>query len=113
MPEIEVDPTEDITEMPVDPVGSPPRPRPPKVSAAEHTRNGLNAFVRGDQRGALALYRKAIAVDAGHAPAWRAAGIAHERLGDKAAAKSAFQRYLQLAPKAADAGQIKQRLENL
>ena len=35
------------TRSPVDPVTSgsaTPRPRPPRISAAEHTKNGLNAF---------------------------------------------------------------------
>lgn len=116
-PEIQIDPkATDETVMPVDPVApggsATPRSRP-RTSAAEHTKNGLNSFVRGDPKAALALYRKAIAVDSGYAPAWRASGFAHERLGEKSAAKAAFQRYLRLAPKADDAAQIKQRLEKL
>jgi regulator of sirC expression with transglutaminase-like and TPR domain len=42
--------------------------------------------------------------------AWRGIGLVYERLGDKPAARSAFLKYLQLAPGAADAPEIRGRL---
>ena len=46
-------------------------------------------------------------------PAWRVMGLVYEKLGEKASAHSAFQRYLQLAPGASDAPIIRQHLESL
>ena len=52
-------------------------------------------------------------VDATYAPAWRALGLAHEKLGEWGQAKTALQRYLQLAPDAPDAAQMRERLSTL
>jgi regulator of sirC expression with transglutaminase-like and TPR domain len=59
---------------------------------------------------ALALYKRVIQASPGYAPAWRGAGLVYEKIGDKAAARAAFQRYLQLAPSAPDAAGIRARL---
>jgi serine/threonine-protein kinase len=94
-----------------------PRSRPvqkvekPNVEALYKT--GLQAFVHGDTKTALASFKRAQQANPGYAPTWRGLGMVHERLGDKASAKSAFQRYLQLAPGAGDADQIKARLDQL
>jgi tetratricopeptide (TPR) repeat protein len=89
-------------------------PKPsPKPNAAELTKQGLNAMVRGDNATALQLYRAAQRANPAHAPAWRQAGLLHEKLGDHGAAKAAFQRYLILSPNASDAAQIRARLANL
>ena len=62
---------------------------------------------------ALAQFKKVQATNAGYAPAWRGLGLAYEKMGDTGEARAAYQRYLQLAPSAADAGAIKKRLEGL
>jgi serine/threonine-protein kinase len=91
-----------------------PRPNPtPKPNAAELTKQGLNAMVRGDSKAALQLYRSAQRANPSYAPAWRQAGLLYEKLGDRSAAKSAFQRYLILAPSASDAASIRARIANL
>ncbi len=90
-----------------------PRPPPPKPNAAELTKQGLNAMVRGDSKTALQLYKSAQRANPSYAPAWRQAGLLHEKLGDRGAAKAAFQRYLILAPTASDAASIRTRIGNL
>ena len=93
--------------------GKKPVPVPPRPSAAELTKQGLNAMVRGDSKTALQLYRQAQRTSPSYAPAWRQAGLLHEKLGDRGAAKAAFQRYLILAPNASDAASIRARVGNL
>ncbi|MBS1119330.1 MAG: serine/threonine protein kinase with repeat [Deltaproteobacteria bacterium] len=94
-----------------------PRPRlAPKVekpSAEVLYRAGFQAFVHGDTKAALASFNRAQQANPSFAPAWRGLGMVQERIGDKAAAKSAFARYLQLAPAAADADQIRARAGRL
>jgi serine/threonine-protein kinase len=88
-------------------------PPPPKPNASELTKQGLNAMVRGDSKAALQLYRAAQRANPSYAPAWRQAGLLHEKLGDRGAAKAAFQRYLILAPNASDAASIRARIGTL
>jgi hypothetical protein len=76
-------------------------------------KQGLQAFVKGDQNAALGLLQKAKAANPSFAPTWRVLGQVHEKLGNHGSAKTAFQRYLQLAPNAPDTEQIKARLEHL
>ncbi|NVB80053.1 MAG: protein kinase [Kofleriaceae bacterium] len=80
----------------------------------ENTVNkGLQAFVKGDARGALALLQKAKSAKPGYAPTYRVLGKVYKKLGDKSSAKKAFQRYLALAPSAADADQIREEIKTL
>jgi eukaryotic-like serine/threonine-protein kinase len=83
-----------------------------RINADDAFKAGLQAWVRGDTRTALTLYKRALAANSGYAAAWRGAGLVYEKLGEKAAAHAAFQRYLQLAPNAPDAPSIRQRLES-
>jgi Flp pilus assembly protein TadD len=76
-------------------------------------RQGVQAFVKGDVHGAAALLQKAKAARPGYAPTWRALGNVYDKLGERGQAKSAFQRYLALAPNASDAASVRQRLERL
>ena len=102
------------------PVMKPPEPDPPKTPKtpkAEKTdpaalyRSGINAYVLGDMKTAMAYFRRALAANPGFAIAWRGAGLVHERLGETRAATTAFQRYLQLAPDAKDAATIRGKLK--
>jgi len=82
-----------------------------KLNADEAFKAGLQAWVRGDTRTALTLYKRALAANPAYASAWRGAGLVYEKLGEKAAARAAYQKYLQLAPNAPDAAGIRSRSE--
>lgn len=85
----------------------------PNVDAQAAYRTGLQKFARGDTSGALASLRKALAANPSYAPTWRGLGLVFEKMGEKAQARAAFKRYLQLSPGASDAAQIRARLERL
>lgn len=93
------------------PVGNTARSRGP--SAQELFKTGMQAYVQGNTRAAIVAFRRAVQAQPRYAAAWRALGISHEKLGEWGKAKSAFQRYLELAPSASDASQIRERLANL
>jgi len=89
-------------------------PAPPASGTAKTLyREGLQKFVGGDTSGALKLFDQARAKDSGYAPVYRGLGMAYERQGDRSRARRAFETYLRLAPDAADATQIRARLDNL
>ncbi len=123
--EIEIVPGSGSDEPPVDDgsAASPPGngsgkrpvavPNPPRQTAQELFKSGMQAYVKGDARTAVSHFRKAVQANSGFAAAWRALGLAHEKLGEWGQAKTAFQKYLQLAPNASDAGQIRARIGNL
>jgi Flp pilus assembly protein TadD len=97
-----------------------PAPRAaPKPAVAERpavdalVKQGVQAYVRGDAQGALALLQKAKATRPSYAPTYRVLGQVYEKLGARKEARSSLQRYLTLAPNAADAEQVKHRLEQL
>src|SRR5690606_25540033 len=75
----------------------------PNVDVQAAYRTGLQRFARGDTRGALASLRTARAANPSYAPTWRGLGLVYEKLGQKAQARAAYKRYLQLAPRASDA----------
>jgi serine/threonine protein kinase len=91
----------------------PPPPPPSGPDASALYRQGVQAFVRGDAKGALALLQKAKAVNPNFAPTWRVLGQVYKKLGDKGQAKAAFQRYLSIDPRARDAAQIREQLNQL
>jgi predicted Zn-dependent protease len=67
----------------------------------------------GDPVQAIAHLVKAIEADERYAPAFRELGLALSRHGERQKAVAAFRRYLELAPGAEDAGQIKGTLRRL
>ena len=83
-----------------------------KVSG-ELFKTGMQAFVKGDAKSAVTSFRKATAANPSYGAAWRALGLAHEKLGEWGPAKTAFQKYLSVSPNAADAAQIRERIKNL
>ncbi|HEX4417146.1 MAG TPA: tetratricopeptide repeat protein [Kofleriaceae bacterium] len=83
-----------------------------KINPSEVFKTGLQAWVRGDTKTALATYKRVLQSNPEFAPAWRGVGLVYEKLGDKSAAHNAFQKYLQLAPGAFDAAGIRARLES-
>lgn len=97
------------TPKPVDPYAS----EKPKFDAAAAYKTGFQQYVRGDTSGALATFKSSLAASSGYPPTWRGLGLVYEKLGQKAQAKGAFRRYLQLSPNANDAEQIRTRMERL
>ncbi|HVR06062.1 MAG TPA: tetratricopeptide repeat protein [Solirubrobacteraceae bacterium] len=98
--------------QPIDPYASAAAPETkPDPSAAY--RAGLQQYARGDNAGALATLRASASASPGYAPTWRGLGLVYEKLGNRALARLAFKRYLQLAPDAADTDQIRDRMERL
>ena len=63
--------------------------------------------------GALASLRTSLAANPNYPPTWRGLGLVFEKLGEKDQARAAFKRYLQLAPSAGDAENIRSRMERL
>jgi Flp pilus assembly protein TadD len=105
------------TGTPVDPYAEMKAPKTTKTGSKVDVegayRTGLQQFARGDTTGALASLRTSLAGNPNYAPTWRALGLVFEKLGEKDQARAAYKRYLQLAPSAGDAEQIRSRLERL
>lgn len=96
--------------QPVDPYAA---PETRKADPATAYRTGLQQYAHGDTAGALATFRGSLATNPGFAPTWRGIGLVYEKMGNKGQARAAFKRYLQLAPTAGDADQIRDRMERL
>jgi serine/threonine-protein kinase len=90
-----------------------PADKGPDKAPDELLKEGLQAWMRGDARAGLALCKRVTQANPGYGPAWRLSGLIHERRGDKAEARAAFQKYLQVSPSAPDAGEIRERLGSL
>jgi len=84
-----------------------------KADAESAYRQGVQQFARGDTTAALASLRTSLASNPSFAPTWRGLGLVFEKMGDKDQARAAFKRYLQLAPNAGDADQVRNRMERL
>ncbi len=84
-----------------------------KVDPEALYQKGLQAYMKGDARGAIGFLVKAKAARPGHASTWRVLGQAYEKLGEKGPAKAAYQHYLSAWPTASDADNIRSRLQNL
>jgi len=63
-----------------------------------HVNHGVALSERGDGAGAVAAYRRAIALDESNAGAHRNLGLALEQAGDRAAGLAALQRAVELSP---------------
>jgi serine/threonine-protein kinase len=92
---------------------------PAKPSSADATattalfREAAIAFVHGDSARSRDLYLQVLARDPARADAYRGLGLACARLGRRAEAARAFERYLQMRPDAADAARIRAELAKL
>jgi eukaryotic-like serine/threonine-protein kinase len=117
MPQPAATPTAAASAKPAAP--APPRPRKPPPSEEElaaaraaHQRGNTLLF-GGDTAGAISAYRDALRADPGHAPSVRGLGLAYAQQGDRKNAIASFERYLKLAPKAADKALIQKRIADL
>ncbi len=74
---------------------------------------GSELFLAGGFVEAVAVYKQALAIDRGFAPAHRGLGLAYQRMGFDVVAVESFKRYLALSPSAVDAASIRRRIEQL
>lgn len=72
-----------------------------------------SAMLHGEIPRARDLYREATLASPRNAAAWRGLGLASERMGLSPEARTAYERYLSIAPNAADADTVRGRLEAL
>jgi tetratricopeptide (TPR) repeat protein len=70
-------------------------------------------FKKGDFKAAALRYREATKWNDGNAEAWLRLGDAEEKMKDAKAAREAWAKYLQLAPEAKNAGEVRKKLEKL
>ncbi|HUQ01285.1 MAG TPA: protein kinase [Kofleriaceae bacterium] len=96
---------------PVKPTRDDDRSEP--TSARALYKDGLGRYVAGDTGGAIDRFQDALARDPRYAPAHRGLGMAYEKKGDRSRAARSFKKYLELAPQASDAVQIRARLAKL
>jgi serine/threonine protein kinase len=74
---------------------------------------GTSLLIAGRLPAAIEKFREATQANPGNATAWRGLGLAYERMGRAPEARSAYQRYLRIAPNARDAEMIRGRLTDL
>lgn len=70
-------------------------------------------FRKGDFRAAAGRFREATKWNDGNAEAWLRLGDAEGRMKDTKAAREAWEKYLQLAPEAKNAAEVRKKLEKL
>ncbi len=80
----------------------------PEAKAAVFERQGAALFEKGDLDRAQTMFQKALKTDSQFAPAYRGLGLIYEKRGDSAHATWALNKYLELAPQAGDAENIRQ-----
>jgi tetratricopeptide (TPR) repeat protein len=68
-------------------------------------------FKKGDFKAAAGRFREGTKWNDGNAEAWLRLGDAQEKLKDLKAAHEAWQKYLQLAPEAKNAGEVRKKLD--
>ena len=93
------------------------------LTAKEYTFNPLQAqkevrvgdyyFKKGSYRAALLRYREATKWNNGYGEAWLRLGEAAEKQKDTKTAAEAFAKYLELAPDAKNAPEVRKKLEKL
>lgn len=93
------------------------RPSAAAETATERTQALLtqaqSAMLHGEIPHARELYHEATLASPRNAAAWRGLGLASERLGLVPEARTAYERYLSIAPEARDAETVRARLEAL
>lgn len=68
-------------------------------------------FKKGDFKAAAGRFRDATKWNDGNAEAWLRLGDAEDRMKDSKAAQAAWKKYLELAPEAKNAAEIRKKLE--
>jgi tetratricopeptide (TPR) repeat protein len=83
------------------------------LQAAKELKVGNYYFKKGSYRAAAQRYNEATKWDGTLAEAYLRLGEAKEKQHDKKAAAEAYAKYLELAPEAKDAADVKKRLEKV
>jgi Flp pilus assembly protein TadD len=83
---------------------------PARKKATGLTQKAIARLRDGDYANAEPLLVRAVLIDPSYADAWRHLGIARAQLADKDGARRAYRKYLQLAPAAPDAAQVRKIL---
>lgn len=111
-----------VTEPPIDKSELPPeedKSDAPKVfsfnpvQSQSDVAKGDFYFRKGNYTAAASRYEEATKWNDGNAIAWRSLGEAQQKKSNAKAAREAYRKYLELAPDAKDAAEIKKRLEKL
>ncbi|MCX6635391.1 MAG: tetratricopeptide repeat protein [Acidobacteria bacterium] len=80
------------------------------LQAEKEVKIGAYYFKKGSFRAAAQRFREAARWDPGNAEAWLRLGAAREKLKDRAAAREAYSKYLELKPDAKNAAEIRKKL---
>ena len=80
------------------------------LQAEKEVKIGEYYFKKGNFRAAGQRFREATRWNPGLAEAWLRLGEAQEKLKDRAAAREAYSKYLELKPDARNAAQIRKKL---
>jgi tetratricopeptide (TPR) repeat protein len=83
------------------------------VQSQREVTAGLFYFKKGNYIAAASRFDEATKWNEGNAEAWLRLGEAQEKKSNAKAAREAYEKYLQLAPDARDAAEIKKKLEKL
>ena len=98
---------------PPDEPDEPPPVKKPAGNEADLYKKGTDAFIAGDLGPAERLFKQAIALNRGYAPAYRGLGFVYQRTGDSTRALQALRTYLKLTPNASDGAAIRKRIQQL
>ncbi len=90
-----------------------PVPKRPQKSAEAYYNLAMDWMRKGESRKALAALTESRRANERYAPTWYGLGLVHEKLGNKSSAKTAYKQYLKLAPRAANAQMVRERLSRL
>src|SRR6188474_1470626 len=85
----------------------------PAPSADALYREGTSLYLKGQLADAKKKYEAALAQNSRYPAAHRGLGFVYQRLGDRAKALKHLKRYLELAPGARDAAEVKKKIESL
>jgi len=80
------------------------------LQAEQELRVGNFYFRKGSYRAAALRFREATRWNPNWAEAWLRLGEAQEKLGDDKAAREAYEKFLELAPRHKRAGEIRKKL---
>ena len=83
------------------------------VKSQEEVSAGDFYFKKGNYVAAVSRYDEATKWNDGNAEAWLRLGEAQEKKSNPKAARDAYQKYLEISPKAKDASEIKKRIAKL
>ena len=87
-----------------------PRPKPAK-SAPQYYAEGLVAWKKNDRKAAYALFTEGRRASSTYANNWYGLGLVHDKAGRKKEARTAYERYLKLAPNAPNGAKLRDHIK--